>query len=231
MCMSVAQAAPLTGFYGVGPGWTSTTYKRPGNAAIGNYSDADDAINNGSVLGTGVYPNVNFADPGAPGGGGNFGGSVAPPGDPAGDTEDFAMRSVGFLQVTTAGNYQFRNNTDDGSRLRLDLNEDGIFQAGEQIITDNVQSGDHNADSPILALNPGLYLIEHMWFERAGGAEGDLGISINGGAFTLFGTPAVGGISVFQSIAQFPEPTTMAIWSMLGIVGLVFGCRYARRGQ
>jgi len=38
--------------------------------------------------------------------------------------DHFAVLSTGFLNITMAGTYTFGNNTDDGSRLRLDLDQD-----------------------------------------------------------------------------------------------------------
>lgn len=65
---------------------------------------------------------------------------LQPPGLSSGDENDFTVRSTAFLHITVAGDYRFRNNSDDGSRLRLDLNRDGVFQAGERIIVDDIVS-------------------------------------------------------------------------------------------
>ncbi|MBC7772197.1 MAG: PEP-CTERM sorting domain-containing protein [Pyrinomonadaceae bacterium] len=221
----------LFGFQGAAPPpppagqWVSQTFKRTGNANINNLADADDAINNGVLQGEGFVNSVNYADtPGNPGGGGNFPNSFSPFGLTPGDDEDFTVKSTGFLQISQAGNYQFRNNTDDGSRLRIDLNQDGVFGTGETVILDDVLSGDHNADSALLALLSGQYMIEHVWFERGGGAEGDLGVSFNGGAFLLLGNPQNDGQAAFvasgafvTAALQIPEPGTIGL---LGLAGL-----------
>lgn len=212
--------------------WNSFTFKRVGAAVINNLADADNAINAGVLQGSGLVNSVNYADPGNPGGGGNFGGSFSPLGLPAGDNSDFTVLSTGFLQISTAGNYQFRNNTDDGSRLRIDLNGDGVFGAGETVILDDVLSGDHNADSAVINLLPGQYMIEHTWFERGGGAQGDLGVAFNGGAFQLFGNPRNDGALAFAASGAFvtankiiPEPASL---TMIGLAALSMGMRRRR---
>ena len=215
-------------------GWNSTTHKRPGNANIsdggngngfGGSQSVIDALNNGPVIGSGVVNSVNYADLNNQGGGGNFPNSFNPFGLDGGiDDQHFVVKSTGFLQITTAGNYQFRNNTDDGSRLRLDLNGNGSFEPNETIILDDVLSGDHNADSAIIGLTPGQYMIEHVWYERDGGAEGDMGVAFNGGAFQLFGNPRADGFGAFFTSGIFvtqqaivPEPASL---SMLALGGL-----------
>ena len=215
-------------------GWNSTTHKRPGNANIsdggsgngfGGSQSVIDALNNGPVIGSGVVNSVNYADLNNQGGGGNFPNSFNPFGLDGGiDDQHFVVKSTGFLQIGIAGNYQFRNNTDDGSRLRLDLNGNGTFEANETIILDDILFGDHNADSAIIGLTPGQYMIEHVWYERDGGAEGDLGVAFNGGAFQLFGNPRADGFGAFITSGIFvtqqaivPEPASL---SMLALGGL-----------
>jgi MYXO-CTERM domain-containing protein len=206
-----------------GGGFNSETFRRTGNAAINNLAEADDAINNGVLVGSGTAGAVNYFEPGGGGGTGNFPGDIEPFGLSAGADDDFTVRSTGFLQILEDGNFQFRNNTDDGSRLRIDLNGNGVFDAGETVILDDVLSGPHNADSAVLALLEGQYLIEHTWFERSGGAEGDLGVSRNGSPFFLLGDPQGDGMSGFFGAGAFvttaaivPEPAT-AMLAMLGV--------------
>ncbi len=224
--LSVAAFSGFGGDISAATGWNSETYKRTGNAIINNLATADDAINNGVLVGAGVASVVNYLnrDINNNGNDGNFGNGLEPFGIPL-DADDFAVRSTGFLQITEAGLFQFRNNTDDGSRLRIDLNGDGVFGSGETVILDDVLSGPHNADSAILALAEGQYFIEHVWFERGGGAEGELAISVNGGAFLLFGDPgSVDGLAAFLAHGVFvtqaqiiPEPATMSLLALAGL--------------
>lgn len=199
--------------------WNSFTFT-PASGNLNNLADADNAIATGNLVGSGLVNSVNYLN--NAGGNGNFGGDVNPFGV-ALNSDDFAVLSTGFLQVGTNGNYQFRNNTDDGSRLRIDLNMDGVFGAGETVILDDVLSGPHNADSSVLALLSGEYMIEHVWFERGGGAEGDLGVSFNGGEFLLLGNPQNDGAFAFRASGTFvtaeslvPEPAS----ALLGLIGL-----------
>lgn len=201
-------------------GWVSETFRRVGNATINNLATADDAINNGVSQGSGIFNSVNFLNSA---GDGNFGGGVQPPGLVS-ELNDFTVVSKGFLQLTVDGNFQFRNTTDDGSRLRIDLNQNGIFDANETVILDDVLSGIHNVDSASLFMLPGQYMIEHVWFEQGGGAAGELAVARNGGAFQLFGNRTVGGDAGFLNygvyVTQFaivPEPATL---SLLGLASL-----------
>lgn len=205
--------------------WNSQTFRRVGDAEINNLADADDAINTGVLQGSGLVNSVNYLND-SNGGDGNFGGGFNPLGIPL-DSDDFTVKSTGFLQIGEAGNYQFRNNTDDGSRLRIDLNGNGTFELGEDMIIDDVLSAPHNADSAVINLLAGQYMIEHVWFERGGGAEGDLGISRDGGAFLLLGNPQNDGIGAFLSYGAYvtsspiiPEPATAAL-GLLALGGLM----------
>src|SRR5690606_1250349 len=105
---------------------------------ISNLANADDAINNGVTVGSGTAAGINYANP--PANNGNHPEDVNPFGLSAGNEDHFVVRSLGYLRVREAGNYQFRNRTDDGSRLRLDLNRNGQFEVDENIILDNVLS-------------------------------------------------------------------------------------------
>lgn len=182
----------------VGFGWNSSTHRRTGNAIVSNLSQADDAISNGVTVGTGVAVAVNYANPA--GNTGRYSGDINPYGLGASDINDFAVRSWGYLRVAVPGNYRFRNNTDDGSRLRLDLDRNGQFDAGETIIVDDVLSAPHDAASVVLALTPGEYLVEHVWFEQGGGAMGECDVSLDGGPFYLFGSPSGAGVGAYGAI-------------------------------
>ena len=215
-----AQKLATESIVGNPKGWVSETFRRTGNATINNLATADDAINNGVSQGSGIFNSVNFLNSA---GDGNFSGGVQPPGL-AGAIDNFAVISEGFLQLTVDGNFQFRNNTDDGSRLRIDLNQNGTFEANETVILDDVLSGTHNADSAILSMLAGQYMIEHVWFEAGGGAAGELAVARNGGAFQLFGNPEVGGNLAFLNYGVYvtqtrviPEPATL---SLIGLAGL-----------
>lgn len=188
-------------------GWNASTHRRAGNATISNLADADDAMISGSILGSGTLPVVNHANPSA--NTGRYPGDTNPPGLGMGDEENFVVRSWGYLQIRVAGNYEFRNNTDDGSRLRVDLNGNNQFDVGETIILDDVLSAPHDAMSGPIYLAAGEYLIEHVWFERGGGAMGECDIRRDAGSYVLFGDPFGTGRQAFDeygvSVTTAPE--------------------------
>src|SRR5262245_55129594 len=121
---------------------------------------------------------------------------VGLPGAPT-DSDDFVFVGNGSLTVNTTGTYNFFASTDDGSRVRIRINNGPV----QQIITDNVLSAIHTAGSDPLVLAAGDKLdFDWMWFERAGEAAGDFfynrtgvdaligdpaqGLSLDGGSFT-----------------------------------------------
>ena len=95
------------------------------------------------------------------------------------------------------GEYTFGTATDDGSRLRININGGPT----QQIIADDVLSAMHIVRSAPLTLSAGdTVAFDWMWFERRGDAEGvffysrdafdaligdsSLGLSLSGGNFT-----------------------------------------------
>jgi hypothetical protein len=168
-------------------GWASSTHRRQGAASINNLATADDAIANGITVGAGLVPVVNYGAP--PSAGGRYANDRIPFGLGTGTELDFTVRSFGYLQVREAGNYRFRNRTDDGSRLRLDLNGDGQFDTGETIILDDNLSAPHDWLSAFRTLAAGEYMIEHTWFQRASGAMAELDVQRDSGSYALPGDP------------------------------------------
>jgi hypothetical protein len=166
--------------------WNVSTYFRLNKISTTEMADAtieNPAFQDFSGTTSGVL--WDFADNG--GGGGNFAIDNPIPGFPAGDNDNFAMRSTGILTLAAPASVIFRNNTDDGSRLRID---------GATVINDNVLSGSHNADSAAIPLGAGAHSVQWDWWERGGGAEGEAAYSTDGGAtFYLIGD-ATGGITL-----------------------------------
>ena len=152
--------------------WTVTTYSDPVQGQITNLATSD-ALLGGFRLQSGFPVNwtataLNTQDNGDAGGPFGLGTQVG--GLPLGDNDDFVVRGTGTVNVTTAGNYTFVNNTDDGSRLRISVNGGPV----QQVITDDVLSGPHDAPSAPIALNAGdTVALDWLWFERGGGAEGE----------------------------------------------------------
>ncbi len=151
---------------------------------VNNYATADTVIAGGPEQAfsfTANYTTSSTSDNGD--GGGNFGVGAQVQGLPAGDNNNFAFVGLGNFTVDVTGSYVFGNNTNDGSRLRLSING-GVFN---EIITDNVLSGPHDAFSAPITLTLGdTIALDWMWFENGGGAEGESFYSRDGGPNALW---------------------------------------------
>ena len=76
-----------------------------------------------------------------------------------GDREDFAIRSVGKIDLTKSGDITFVCNSDDGFVLRIDgddVGEEGDRGRGNTFMTVDLSAGVHD--------------LEFIYYERAGGA-------------------------------------------------------------
>jgi hypothetical protein len=140
---------------------------------------------------SGVFDTFNILDTGADG---LFINGVRAPGLAElgiADVDDFYVVGTGTMVVPTAkDNVIFRVNSDDGQRLLIDLNRDGdLLDFEDIVISDDVLSGPHNVDSAPINLPAGNYMIEYGFFERGGGAEGEVSVRI-GTAFRLLGLDA-----------------------------------------
>lgn len=76
-----------------------------------------------------------------------------------GDTDSFAIRYTGYIQIATAGSYTFFTTSDDGSKLFID---------GTQIVNND---GDHGAQERqgTVSLTSGLHEIQILFYENGGG--------------------------------------------------------------
>jgi hypothetical protein len=84
--------------------------------------------------------------------------------------EDHAARFQGQINVTTAQNVSFFTNSDDGSILWVDLNNDGDFiDAGEEVV-DNRGLHGMQVRTGSRFLNAGNYNVRVEMFERGGGS-------------------------------------------------------------
>lgn len=202
-----------------GGSFTGTVYKSFGE--INNQAAADLLVGApGALKGKGYFPTFNIVNSG---GDADFGGGVNAPGL-APDSDDFIVVGTGYLDIKPGqtGDYVFRSNSDDGARLKIDLNDDGDFDdAGELVISRDVLQGPTNTDSGTVSFAlDGYYLIEYSFYERGGGAEGELSArSVNSQAFVLVGDRANGGLGVVRPI---PEPSTLVLAGLSGLAALLF---------
>ncbi len=144
---------------------------------------------------TQIRPVINFL---GDGGDGNFPNNVsfALPG------ETHGLRATGFLSLPAAGAWTLAVNSDDGSRLRLDLNNDGDFlDVGETLILDDSGHGAQDRFATVTVAAAGAYRMEFVYFENYGGDEVELfaqagtHTSFNAG-FRLIGDTANGGLAI-----------------------------------
>ncbi len=135
-------------------------------SAVNSLADADAVIASGTVIGSAGLSLANMLDTS---GTGHFGADSSVPGISNGD--NYAVRTTGTLHVIEAGDYTFGVNTDDGARLRIDLDQNGTY---DDVIVDDVLSGPHDKFSAVVTLAVGEYPFEWVWFEAGSGAEGEL---------------------------------------------------------
>jgi len=116
--------------------------------------------------------------------------------------ETHGLRATGFVSIPTAGTWTFGVNSDDGSRLRLDINGDGDFaDSGETLINDDSGHGPQSFFGTVPSLSAGAHKFEFVFFENYGGDEVELFAqsgthgSFNSG-FRLLGDTANGGLAV-----------------------------------
>ncbi len=147
------------------------------------------------VANTQIRQVINFLGDGADG---RFGSnlSFALPG------ETHGLRATGFLSIPTAGAWTLGVNSDDGSRLRVDLNNDGDFlDAGETVILDDSGHGPQDRFGTVTFASPGAYRMEFVYFENYGGDEVELFAQAGthttwNAGFRLMGDTANGGLAV-----------------------------------
>ena len=77
---------------------------------------------------------------------------------------------TGFIHVDEAGDYAFTTRSDDGSRVWVDVNGDGQFDASELMADLPGHGGMRNNSTGAVHLDPGYYMIKAATFEGGGGA-------------------------------------------------------------
>ena len=159
----------------------------------------------GSVVET-TSPVINFVDGG---GGGLIGGNLPIPdavtSNPFWTTDDYVMLAVGHIQVPEAGEYTFGFHTDDGAGLRIIGGEVIRTSGGGGVDIGNTgavvfpgTTGDSNTRA-VYRLKKGIYRVEFFYFERGGGASGELYVAkgnfandANTTTWALLGSPTGG---------------------------------------
>ena len=76
-----------------------------------------------------------------------------------GDTDSFAIRYTGYIQITTEGSYTFYTTSDDGSKLFVD---------GVQIVNNDGDHGSQERNGSV-TLTTGFHRIQVLFYENGGG--------------------------------------------------------------
>ena len=175
------------------------------NGTISNLADAKASLaSGGGKIYDGKAATINFADPNNNGGGGHVGGNAAYLSDSAQtDDQDFIQSARGKIRIAEAGDYTFYARGDDGFELRIvgqnftsvSDNGDGTAVIAGDTLSNGSAGGNVNGFG-VINLPVGDYLIEYLWFERAGGAYNELfaakGVKSSfDGDFALVGQPEV----------------------------------------
>ena len=170
------------------------------NYAMGNLAALDAALAGtpnppALVANTQIRQVVNML---GDGGDGRFGNNqtFALPGDTHG------LRATGFISIPSAGAWTLAVNSDDGSRLRVDFNNDGDFlDAGEVLILDDAGHGAQDLFATRTFAAAGAYRFELSYFEMYGGDEVEFFAQAGthtlwNTGFRLVGDTAGGGLAV-----------------------------------
>ena len=192
------------------------TVDAPGNGAVLNIDQAETLLASQPSAGSGNFGVINFVGGGSDA---DFPGGASFPGG-LGGTDDFAMEALARIIFNTPGTYVFQVNSDDGFRLRRDVNPDG---SGGTVSAEFIgPRGPLDTDSSAFIIPPatgGFVNFRLTYFEHIGGEEIEFSYSLNGGPQQLVGS--TGDLTV----QPIPEPASFAL---LGIGLAAFAGRRKR---
>lgn len=230
--LPAAQTLPLLGIGPEGgPGFWGIREVH-GNGTIGGIGAVIASLQSGggTITDSTSYNVINFGNGGEDGTGNPYIG---------GSGNDFAQIANGYVKIETAGDYTFYARGDDGFQLRIfDESWDSVSDTGSgtALIFDdtllNGSTGGNVNGYGVINLDAGVYELEYLFFERAGGEYNELwsaqGIfsSFNINDFALVGDTQNGGLELVGA-PVIPEPTTWVIFA-LGLLGLGYHARRRR---
>jgi hypothetical protein len=168
----------------------------------------------GGTVTNGTRSAFNLSDPDTSNNAGNFGGDQAFVSNTAGADDNIIVIGQAFVQIDTDNDYTFGFSGDDGSRLRI---------YGQDFISAVTTAGGNGQDPPnigdqiffteptgngtvlgIVHLTPGVYFVEHLFFEATGGAWSE--VYAAPGAKTSFDSSfkLIGGTGGLSVVAPRP---------------------------
>jgi VCBS repeat-containing protein len=207
-------AFSVTGYVEV-PGVFLETYRAP--SINDQMATADNARATLSPVATATELVTDMYDPEGHFPAGNFSNNIPFPGNTGGDDNNYAVFGTGFLRVLVAGTYTFGTSTDDNSRIRIDLDRDGVLEGN----LTSLGGGESHPGGGTVAWQPtccgnvfgtpvtlaaGDYRYEVVYTEGGGGSSGEFFYapgshgSFNA-AFRLIGDSSQ-GIASFAVIAN-----------------------------
>ena len=193
------------------------TVDAPGSGSILDINQAETLLASQPSAGSGLFSTINFLGSGSDA---DFSGGAAFPGG-LGGTDDFAMEALARIIFNTPGTYIFQVNSDDGFRLRRDVNLDG---SGGTVYSEFVTPrGPFDTDGPGITIPPvtvGFINFRLTFFEHNAGEEIEFSYSRNGGPQQLVGS--TGDLTV----QPIPEPGSLMLLE-IGIAGIAVRRRRA----
>ncbi len=167
---------------------------------VGTLADADGMIS-GSIASESVTGQINQADLFSNGkcALGNWRHNRPVPG---GGGQNYAIVGTGTLEVNTAGTFTFSLGGDDGGRLRIDANQDGVLDDLDNVVVDDSRHcfQDHPAE---ITLEAGTYGFEWTGFQGVGPSGFELAVAVGSGA--LLPVIAENGWKVLGNAIPHPQ--------------------------
>jgi hypothetical protein len=148
---------------------------------------------------------------------------------------NYSIRAEAFLEFLESGTYTIAIGSDDGRRLELtDVKApgyagfsarhgqvNGSFTAGDEVVGFSGGTG-HNWSLGVFTVNAGDILeLDAFYYQGGGGHSGEIALaqgtqtSFSTTTFSLLVDGMFGGDVLLHS-KLVPEPTTVAVWSLLG---------------
>lgn len=150
----------------------------------------------GTLESTKSTGNLEFADIAEDtGSSGDWFQDLMPPGIEGNTPPGYALVGKGKITVSQAGTYTFALGVDDGGRLRIDLNRNGIGAEDDQIVLDGT-SAFRRAYKDVTFAASGSYDFEWVAFDQGGSSGAEVSVAIQAGST--------------------PEPVEAGYWELLG---------------